>query len=328
MLWTNAKQLVSSFYRASLIHKTFYVLTIIISISLLTNYGRKEIQDEGFTDTRASASASTSDQPDKKFVLHTTPDKIYDRFYADIYDQLLFSKVKNDFEIGTIVQRTAPGERSRVLDIGSGVGHHVNSFKANGVKAVQGIDISEAMVRKAKQTYPNDQFTVADVMNQMLFSAMSFTHITCLYFTLYYLKDKAQFFSNCFFWLQSGGYLIVHVVDPDTFDPIIPAGDPFHLISPQNYAKERITSSVVKFDNMDYRANFIPQAGGQHAAILKETFKLKNGTVRKNEHQLYMPTVAEILALAKQHGFIVIAQIDMIKCQYAHQYLYILQKPS
>lgn len=327
MLWTNAKRLVTAFYRASLIHKTFYVLTIIISILLITNYGRKP---EGFAADPAQTAAG------QKFVLRTEPDKIYDPFYVSVYDQLLFSKFKNDFEIGAIVQRTTPTERSRVLDIGCGVGHHVSSFKAHGVKAVQGIDISSAMIRKAKENYPDQLFTVADAMNQMLFPAMSFTHISCLYFTLYYLSDKRQFFRNCFFWLQSGGYLIVHVVNPQLFDPIIPAGDPFQLVSPQTYAKERITSSVVKFDDMDYRANFTLKPSDDSSAtataaanaIMSETFKQKNGSVIKNEHQLYMPSQAEILTMAKEQGFIVLAQIDMVKCQYANQFMYILQKPS
>ena len=58
------------------------------------------------------------------------------------------------------------------------------------------------------------------------------------------------------YWLEPGGWLALHLVDRNNFDPIIPAGDPFIMISPQNYAKKRITSSVVKFNNFKYRANF------------------------------------------------------------------------
>ena len=41
----------------------------------------------------------------------------------------------------------------RVLDIGSGHGHHVKEFSKKGVK-VKGIDKSQAMVKRAKKTYP------------------------------------------------------------------------------------------------------------------------------------------------------------------------------
>jgi hypothetical protein len=66
-------------------------------------------------------------------------------------------------------------------------------------------------------------------------------------------------------------------------------------------------------------------------AIFHETFKPlpgKKGSIIKNEHKFYMPTQAAILALAKEVGFILYAQIDMIKCQYTHQFMYVLQKPN
>ena len=42
-------------------------------------------------------------------------------------------------------------------------------------------------------------------------------------------------------WLMPGGYLIVHLVDRESFDPILPPGNPLYVVSPQKYAKERIT---------------------------------------------------------------------------------------
>ena len=41
-----------------------------------------------------------------------------------------------------------------------------------------------------------------------------------------------------------------------------------------------------------------------------------------------MPSQATILGMAKDAGFIMDAQIDMMRCQYESQYLYILQKPN
>jgi hypothetical protein len=41
-----------------------------------------------------------------------------------------------------------------------------------------------------------------------------------------------------------------------------------------------------------------------------------------------MPSQKNILSTAKDVGFILLSKIDMIKCQYAHQYIYILQKPN
>ncbi len=263
---------------------------------------------------------------------------VYDDFYANVYDELVFNKIKNDYEVGQLIQTTAPTDISSILDIGCGTGHHVSSLAEHGYKVV-GIDISPSMVKKAQENYPNLDFREIDALTTMAFPANSFTHITCLYFTIYYIQNKRLFFENCMHWLMPGGYLILHLVNREKFDPILPAGDPFHIVSPQNYADKRITTTNVKFDKFDYKANFelIPSADetGDANAIFHETFKptssknsnSKKGVIQKNEHLFYMPEQAKVLAEAKEAGFIITAQIDMLKCQYANQYLYVLQKP-
>ena len=123
-----------------------------------------------------------------------------------------------------------------------------------------------------------------------------------------------------------GGFLILHLVDRENFDPIIPAAKPIYIVSPQKYTDKRITNSVVKFDKFDYKCNF--DLNGDVATI-NETFKDKeNESVRQNEHKLYMESQKTILSMAKEAGFILHSKVDMIKCQYDSQYLYILQKPN
>jgi len=169
---------------------------------------------------------------------------------------------------------------------------------------------------------------VGDALKTMNFQGNTLTHITCLYFTIYYIKNKNLFFKNCMHWLMPGGYLILHLVDRNNFDPIIPAGDPFMVVSPQKYADKRITSTVVKFDDFEYKANF-DVVNDDDIAIFNEVFKdKKTGNIRKNEHKLYMLSQRDILSMAKDAGFILRSKIDMTKCQYADQYLYILQKPK
>jgi SAM-dependent methyltransferase len=274
------------------------------------NHGRP--QREGFEQT-------------KEFTVKKGP-MIYDDFYANVYDDLIFNQIKNDYEVGEIVNKTTPDTESLILDIGSGTGHHVKSLVDRGLKA-QGIDISPAMVKQAKSTYPDLDYRVADALDTMTFPAGSFTHITCLYFTIYYIENKRRFFENCMQWLMPGGYLTIHLVDRDNFDPILPAGDPFGVVSPQSYVDKRITSTIVKFNDFDYKSNF--ELRPDDIAIMNETFKYKNnGNVRKNEHKLYMPTQSRILGLAKETGFILLSQIDMLRCQYGSQYIYVLQKPN
>ncbi len=252
---------------------------------------------------------------------------VYDDFYADIYDKLVFCQQKNEFELGTIKNITKLSKTSNILDVGCGTGHHVSEFTNKGYKA-HGIDISPSMIKICNKNYPSSKYTVADALNGMTFPQQSFTHITCLYFTVYYIKNKRLFFENSYNWLAPGGYLILHLVDRDNFDPILPAGDPLTIISAQKYAKERITSTIVKFNGYDYRSNFDYQPK-KDLAIMNEEFKnTKTGDIRKNEHMLYMPTQKYILGIAKDIGFILHSKNSMIKCQYDKQYIYILEKPN
>ena len=214
---------------------------------------------------------------------------------------------------------------SNVLDIGSGTGHHVDAFKYNKIK-VQGIDISPHMVKQAKKNYPSNKYILGDAMNGMIFQHHYFTHITCLYFTIYYIKDKRGFFKNCYNWLLPDGFLILHLVDRDKFDPIIPAGDPLEIINPQKYAKKRITTSKVKFEGYDYSAEYKPDNVNDKAVMNEVIKNTSNGDVRKNEHQLFIPTQKKVLSIARDIGFTLVGNIDMKTCQYDTQYIYILQK--
>ena len=55
----------------------------------------------------------------EKFILKNGVN-IFDDFYVDLYDDLVYSKVKNDFEVGEIINVTTPTQQSILLDIGSG----------------------------------------------------------------------------------------------------------------------------------------------------------------------------------------------------------------
>jgi len=251
---------------------------------------------------------------------------VFDDFYVGVYDSLSFSKLKNDFEVGQIINTTKPTTESKILDIGSGTGHHVAQLSDKGIPTI-GVDVSNYMISKAKSTYPKEQFIKGDVNNSSLFSPSSFTHITCLYFSIYYFKDKMVFFNNCMKWLMPGGYLVVHIVDRNKFDPILPPSNPLLIVSPQKYSQQRITQSEVVFNNMQYKGEFALDPNTDNA-VFKEKFTGNNNKVRKNTHKFTMEDEKKIVAMAKEAGFIVQGKIDMVKVGYEYQYLYIFVKPS
>ena len=254
--------------------------------------------------------------------------QVYDDFYATIYDYLVFNESKNDFEIAQIVRITKPSEESAILDVGSGTGHHVAKMSEKGFNVV-GLDISPAMIKEAQTKYPehSKNFKVGDALNLSEFHNNSFSHILCMYFTVYYLNNKRQFFNNCMEWLMPGGHLILHVVDRDKFDPILPPGNPLYIVSPQKYAKERITSTKVTFNEFVYNSNFSLDET-ENRAVFEEKFKFNDGKVRKQEQVLYMEDADEIVSQATDAGFVIQGKIDLVKCAYEYQYLYILVKPA
>jgi len=256
-----------------------------------------------------------------------TGDEIYDNFYASIYDYLVYNNLKNDYEVGQIINKTSPSSESVILDIGCGTGHHVANLSANNLN-VLGIDKSPEMIQKAKENYPQYKFKVGDALNSELFGSNSFTHILTMYFTIYYIKDKSVYFENVYKWLMPGGYLIIHLVDRKKFDPILPPGNPLLLVSPQKYANKRITTTKVKFDNFAYNADFQLDEQNNIAYFIEKFKNDVNNKVRKNEHVMYMPDSTEIVNEAQSSGFILQGIVDLMECQYEYQYLYIFVKPN
>jgi len=262
----------------------------------------------------------------KEFLLKEGPE-VYDNFYSEIYDDLIYDKIKNEYEVGEIINITNPTKHSRILDIGSGTGRIVKLLKDKGFPA-EGLELSSSMVSKAEENFPDCQFKIGDATQAMTYPANTFTHVACLYFTLYYIRNKEQFFRNCYEWLMPGGYLIISLVNRDKFDPILNTADPLVWVSAQKHAKERITSSVIKFKDFQYKANFVLDKPDNLATFTETMKDDKTGNVRKNIHRLYIPTQKYIISLAKNAGFILEGKVDLVNVQYEYQYLYILYKPN
>lgn len=290
------------------------VLIIIIIVLIVIVTFKKKNGIEGY-------------QQNDHFVFKTGVD-VYDEFYSTIYDQLVFSNVKDNYEIGKIIEKTHPTSESIILDVGCGTGHHVAALEAQHIPAV-GIDISGAMIKQAKEYYPDYNFVEGDVLKAVQFRGNSFTHILCLYFTLYYFEDKLTFLKNCMYWLMPGGALVIHVVNRDMFDPVIPPANPLLLLSGQRYADKRITESKVTFDDFIYKSNFELEDGSDTAKFVEKFSNRETGKpFRRNEHVLYMESEDRILTLAREVGFIMQGEIDLIKSGYEYQKLFILIKPE
>ena len=306
------KQVTSFFKKSSIWTKVILFVIIALIFTQIANANTPRV--EAFSQNR-------------KFVVKKN-NEIYDNFYCSLYDHLVYDEKKNDFEVIQIDKIARINNNSKILDLGCGSGHYVNFYKNKKNIHAEGIDKSKAMIKAAKKQYPQCTFKNGDFLDGMNYSGDTFSHALCLYFTIYYVKQKRQFFENVFKWLEPGGFLILHLVNRDQFDPILPPSDPLVMVSAQKFAKKRITKSQVKFDDFMYKANF-SLIKNKSIGKFEETFTDDaTNHVRKNEHTFYMEPQKQILANAKKAGFLLEGHVDMVKCQYAYQYLYFLQKPE
>jgi SAM-dependent methyltransferase len=248
-------------------------------------------------------------------------ENIYDDFYARIYDDLMLSENRSKYEISKVIEMTEPSkDYSIFLDIGSGTGHSLNYLKNLGYQAY-GIDKSKAMVGFSQTKFPDISVKCGDIKDPIIFDRGTYTHILCTGMTIYEFENKWLFFQNCYFWLQHNGYLIIHLVDREKFNTIIPAGKIEYLDNPQRYSNSRITDTIIDFIDFKYTSSY---NFNDSKVIHKEKFTdTKTQNIRENEKTLYMNTIKEILLLATKYGFLVKGKINM---QDEGEYLYIFER--
>jgi ubiquinone/menaquinone biosynthesis C-methylase UbiE len=238
----------------------------------------------------------------------------------------MIPKKRSDYEAIKIIEMTEPDKKSVFLDIGSGTGDLTHALQSKGFK-VFGIDKSPAMIQHANEKHSDLQIKHGDVTDPMAYESNTFTHILCMGMTIYEFNNKPEILENCYFWLKSGGYLIINVVDPDKFDTIIPGGKPALLSNPQSYAENRIKDTIIDFIDFEYKASYDFK---NDKVVLKETFTdglTKN--VRQNEFSLTMENKETILNMAVKTGFLVKGFSTMKDATGDdHQYIYILERPN
>jgi len=294
----------------------FHLLILLVIIFVLVNVYRTYTPvKEGFIDQK------------EKFVVKKGIN-LFDDFYVNIYDELFYRELVNQYEVGTIENITKPTSESNFLIIGSNTGHVANQIHKQGSKVI-GLDESKSMVKYAKEEYPEINFVQGTPMKSMTFNQQQFTHVVCLNLTFYYYKDKSTLLQNIFNWLRPGGFFVVQLVDKNKFDPVVPAAKPFIMVNPQSFADKRITESNVVFNNFDYKSDFqiFPNDVVQFQEIFKDTTSSEKKT-RQNIHKLWIPSKQSVVKQCKEAGFITYAQVDLMMAQMEYQYLYVFQKPE
>ena len=256
------------------------------------------------------------------FILKNGND-IYDSFYAIVYDDLNKTSERTNFECHKIIELTRPSTNNSVfLDVGSGTGHLVNDMTRLGYQA-HGLDISKDMVEYSQKKFPDIQTKCGDAMDPLVYERLIFTHITCMNYTIYHIKDKNLFFRNCYHWLMPNGFLILHLVDKEKYNPLAPMSEHVTLKNATMYGNSRKTDSKIEFKDFDYISSheFKPD----NRVMVKESFTDdKTKHVRQNELTLYMENKNDIINMAQLNGFIAHALCNLLTDEY--QYIYVFER--
>lgn len=265
---------------------------------------------------------------EKSFLLKKN-ENIYDKFYVEIYDGITDRTKTCQRELYKIVKMTEADTRNSViLDVGCGSGCVLNELTRAGFNAV-GIEKSIEMIKYSESLYKDINIIEADVLDPIIFDNNVFSHILCTNFTIYELKNKKQFFENCYFWLNLNGYLIIHLVDREKFsaktfkDSIMD----IHALYRSMQKPGDIKKTSAEFIDFVYDAVYEVDSK-TNTVIFKEKFVDKETNhIRENENTLYMEPIEEILKIASNSGFIIKGKSNMKNCNGdENQYLYVFEK--
>lgn len=329
----------------SLLHKLFLFFLILLFILLLNNHHPNTIY-ENYEDMTSGSRFETK-----------YDDAIYDAFYVKYYDYLHSNKECNIEQLKIIINYAKNNKFVKLLDIGCGTGYHVHMLDKMKYDVI-GLDKSAAMIEQAKSQYTNCEFIVADFLQNNLFDYNTFTHLICLNKTFYSFKDKELFFEKSNLLLNADGLIIIHIVNRDEFKPfVVSQNDESVLYNSENEtANKKPQISVVKINNTlefisEYKVLDNKNANNtstnsatisEEDAIVNNTIdaiekppyscynekftNLQTNAVRKQVINLYIPSVDEIIIIAKAKGFSVKDKKPLKTCGINTEFLLILKK--
>jgi hypothetical protein len=249
----------------------------------------------------------------------------YDDFYLEMYDTIYNHYITIPEEMESIIKNTQINEKSRILILNPITGIMVNEFQKYNYNC-SGLDNIRNNVKYSKTLYPNIYVEHGNLLDPLIVNDNSLSHIILSNYNLYKYQDKYSLFKNCNYWLNSNGYFIVHLIDPDQFDTIIPVAKPCIYNNVQKAIHNRIKKCKVDFLGFNYKSEYI--FNDDNNLILKETFvDKKTNHTRQQEKIFFLESINKIEEIAKKSGFLLHSKINMKEINGdSNQFLYFFEK--
>ena len=312
------------------IYRLFFIETNKSSDSEIPEYKK-----EGFTINKDITIADVSDM-DMNGTDDTENDsQSFNQFYATIYQDLFYRDLVDDYEVGIILNKIQPVRQTDALVIGSKTGKHVDTLAKKGYNAY-GLESSKDMIITAMNKYPGNRYVLGNGINQLVFEPEQFTLISILDFTIYSIKERRTIFENAYRWLVPGGYLALHLINvggyydsqvmtakerrfSPTISKLFDRKPPINIIG----NNDGIVSGYI------YKSNIRMNTYDPDMIEMYEIFTNKKSGKKYNKTtNFYTPDQSIILSEAKDCGFNMHSQYNMMTNNKPYQFLYILYKPA
>ena len=294
-----------------------------------------EYKKEGFTINKDITIADVNDIDMRATDDADNDNQSFNEFYATIYQDLFYRNLVDDYEVGIILNKINPVRETDALVIGSKTGKHVDTLAKKGYNAC-GLENSKDMIINAMNQYPGNRYVLGNGINQLVFEPEQFTLISILDFTIYSIRERRTIFENAYRWLVPGGYLALHLINVGGY-----------YDSQVMTAKERrFSPTISKFldrkplinimgnndmvvGNYIYKSNIRMNTYDPDMIEMYEVFtNKKTGKKYNKTTNFYTPDQSIILSEAKDCGFNMLSQYNLMSNNKPYQFLYILYKPA
>ena len=227
----------------------------------------------------------------KEKIKDTGADKIYDERYANIYDTLWHDPDKYHREVGKILSEFKPSmKKQSLLDAGCGTGTHYSLLAKHF--EVTGLDISNAMLARARAKNPTGKFLPADLRDKETFTAGQFDFIVSMYEASFYTQEIDKILSNYNHWLKPGGGLLLVTIDPDKLT--------------RERVQDKLDLSHKGTDKRGttgfFKTGWWQKADAERGFFYHEMIHFNNAETIERHHLLFLPPVKKILRYAEQRG--------------------------
>ena len=226
-------------------------------------------------------------------------ENIYDDFYSEIYDTIHEPKRHNKHALSYVLTNTQADDNSVFLDACSKTGDLVYQLTDLEYEAY-GIDKHKSMIKYSinKYSWLKKYFKNGNAIDPILFEKGIFSHILCFDKGLYLMDNKMQFLTNCYYLLRPGGYLAIHIIDPEKYSKI-----PGSQLSPFYFERQSGNEYIIDYDGFQYKINYKYNSNNNVMETIETFTDNASGNIRQNIEEKIIESPSKIYSMVSNAGF-------------------------